>query len=69
MKIPVSLYPGKRLLREVGLTGTSKATLITSICSKFPKGVLYFEVLKPVVFTRKLAQEVAMKIDPSYILI
>lgn len=35
----------------VGPTGTGKTILVTDLCNRFSKGVIYFQVCEPTVFT------------------
>lgn len=64
----------KKLLHEdnekqfrviVDPTGMGKTSLVRNLCNKFPKGVIYYEVTEPKVFTKELAQELCMKTNPS----
>ena len=51
----------------VGPTGSGKTALVTKECNRFPKGVLYYNVCEPEMFTKKLAEEIGMKVGPSNI--
>jgi len=44
----------------MGPPGTGKSVLVTYLCNKYPEGVLYLEVGKPLTFPYDLAKEVGM---------
>ena len=51
----------------IGPTGTGKTCLVTNLCNKFPKGVIYYEVVEPKTFSVNLSKALSMKTAPSNI--
>ena len=48
-----------------GPSGSGKTQAVRELCSKFPRGVLYYEVTEPNGFVRSLSQEMGMKLEPT----
>lgn len=49
-------------------TGNGKAPLVKKECNRFPRGVPYYNVCEPEMFTKELAEEIRMRVGPSNIL-
>lgn len=49
-------------------TGNGKTPLVKKECNRFPRGVPYYNVCEPEMFTKELAEEIGMRVGPSNIL-
>lgn len=53
-----------RFVVVIGPSGCGKTTAIREVCNKFPKGVVYTEIMEPRTFVRKLSNALNMKVAP-----
>ena len=51
----------------LGPSGSGKSVAIRDLCEKHLKGILYVEIIKPIIFHKDLATCIGMTLQPSNI--